>query len=388
MPASTYRQAGWAVTRAAPKAMEKPTMRDSAMKHAYAIVLAGGSGTRFWPLSRRRRPKQLLTLLGKKTLLEETVTRLGGVIPPDRIYVYTSELLKNACARCLRGIPRSHVIAEPAARSTAPTIGLAAHEILRRDPDGIMVVLPADHVIRKAAKFRGTLRAACRWASDEGRSVTVGLKPTRAETGYGYIRKGQLAGTAGGEAIFAVDRFTEKPPLESALEYFASGQYLWNGGMFIWRAATLLRNLERAKPEMARGLAKIAAAGGVRAAGAMRRIFPRLEKISIDYALMESVSNCFVIEADIGWSDVGSWEVVHKLQSMDQDGNVRPRASLSLDSHGNMIVAQGKTVVTVGVRDLVIVDTEDALLVADLRRSQDIGKAVQELERQGRKDLL
>ncbi len=363
-------------------------MRDSAMKHAYAIIMAGGSGTRFWPLSRRRRPKQLLTLLGQKTLLEETVARLRGAIPPDRIYVYTSEILKNACARCLRDIPRSHLIAEPAARNTAPTIGLAAHEILGRDPEGIMVVLPADHVIRKGPQFRRVLRAACQWASEKGRSVTIGLKPTRPESGYGYIRTGQPAGTAEGEAIVAVERFTEKPPLEAALEYFASGQYLWNGGMFIWRASTLLRNLERAKPELARGLAKIAAAGGVRSARTLRRIFPRLEKVSIDYAVMESVSNCFVIEADIGWSDVGSWEVVHKLQSMDQHGNVRPRTSVSIDSQGNMVVAPDKTVVTLGVRNLVIVDTKDALLVADLGRSQDVGKAVQELERQGRKDLL
>ena len=363
-------------------------MRSPKFRHAYAIILAGGSGTRFWPLSRRHRPKQILTLLSKMTLLEETVARIRGVIPPDRIYVYTSEILKGACARCLPEIPRSHIVAEPAARNTAPTIGLAAHEILRRDSDGIMVVLPSDHVIHKSAKFRRVLAAACRWASEEGRSVTIGLKLTRPETGYGYIKKGQLAGSAGTENIFRVDQFTEKPPIESALEYFASGQYLWNGGMFIWRASTVLRSLERAKPEMARGLAKIASARGVRAARSLARIFPRLEKVSIDYAVMESLADCYVIEADIGWSDVGSWEVVHKLQIKDRDGNVRPRTSLSLDSQGNMIVAPRKTVVTLGVRDLVIVDTVDALLVADIKRSQEVGKAVQELERQGRKDLL
>lgn len=364
------------------------TMRDTPIRHAYAVILAGGSGTRFWPLSRRRRPKQLLTLLGKKTLLEETVDRLRGLLPPDRIYVYTNELLKSACARCLRAIPRSQIIAEPAPRNTAPTIGLAAHEILRRDPQGIMIILPADHVIQKGARFRRVLHAACQWASVESRSVTIGLKPTRPDTGYGYIQKGRRAATRNGQAIFAVDHFTEKPPLETARKYVASGRYLWNGGMFIWRAATLLKNLKRARPDMARGLERIAAAGGVRAPRTLGRIFPRLERVSIDYAVMESISNCYVIETDVGWSDVGSWEVVHSLARKDSERNVRPQDSLSLDSQGNMILASGKTVVTVGVQNLVIVDTEDALLVADLGRSQDIGKAVQELEKRGRLDLL
>jgi mannose-1-phosphate guanylyltransferase len=363
-------------------------MRASAFKHAYAVIMAGGSGTRFWPLSRRQRPKQLLTLLSERTLLEETVERIRPVIPPGRIFVYANELLKAACARCLRGIPRSQIIGEPAARNTAPTIGLAAHEILRRDPDGIMVVLPADHVIRKAAKFRRVLRAACTWASAEGRSVIIGLKPTRPDTGYGYIEKGVRAGGCGGETIFEVERFTEKPPLKTAREYVSSGHYFWNGGMFIWRASTLLQNLALAKPEMAHDLVRIAEAGGVRATRVLRRIFPRLEKISIDYAVMEKISNCFVVEADIGWSDVGSWAVVHELQPKDQDGNVRPARSLSLDSSGNMIIAPGKFVVTVGVKNMVIVETEDALLIAPIDRSQDVGKAVQELERRGRKHLL
>lgn len=363
-------------------------MRDSVLEHAYAVIMAGGSGTRFWPLSRRRRPKQLLTLVSQKTLLEETVDRLRGLLPPDRIYIYTSELLKSACARRLPTISRAQIIGEPAARNTAPSIGLAAHEILRRDPDGIMIVLSADHVIRKAAKFRRVLRAGCRCASVEGRSVTIGLKPDRPETGYGYIQKAQRFRKAAAVEIFSVNRFTEKPPLETARRYVASGRYLWNGGMFIWRASTLLRNLERAKPDMARSLARLAAAGGVRARRALRSIFPRLERVSIDFAIMESIPDCYVIEADLGWSDVGSWAVVHDLAPKDSEGNARPRSSLSLDSQGNMIVAPAKTVVTVGVRDLVIVDTKDALLVADLRRSQDIGRAVVELEKRGRKDLL
>ncbi len=363
-------------------------MAGAAVKHTYAVIMAGGSGTRFWPLSRRRRPKQLLTLLSQKTLLQETVDRLHGLLPPERIFVYTNDLLRPACARALKNIPRSQIIAEPAARNTAPAIGLAAHEILRRDPDGIMVVLSADHIIRKPATFRRVLRVGCEWAAIPDRSITIGLKPENPHTGYGYIQKGARAGAASGVEVFALQRFTEKPPLETAREYVASGEYLWNSGMFIWRAATVIDNLERSKPEMARDLARIAAAGGVRAPRVLRRIFPRLEKISIDYAVMENISDCFVIEADLGWSDVGSWAVVHELSPKDPEGNARPKSSLSLDSGGNMIVSPKKTVVTVGVQNLVIVDTEDALLVADLARSQDIGKAVQELEKRGRKDLL
>jgi mannose-1-phosphate guanylyltransferase len=363
-------------------------MAVSAVRHAYAVIMAGGSGTRFWPLSRRRRPKQLLTLLSRKTLLEETVDRLRGLLPPERIFVYTNDLLKSACARALVNIPRSQIIAEPAARNTAPSIGLAAHEILRRDPDGIMIVLSADHIIRKPAAFRQTVRVACKWAATPGRSVTIGLRPESPHTGYGYIQKGPLAGNAGGVNVYALQRFTEKPPLETAREYVASGEFLWNSGMFIWRATTVIENLERSKPEMARGLAQIAAAGGVRSPRALRRIFPRLEKVSIDYAVMENITDCFVIEADLGWSDVGSWAVVHELSPKDAQGNARPASALCLDSRGNMIVSPRKTVVTVGVENLVVVETDDALLVADIQRSQDIGKAVQELEERGRKDLL
>jgi mannose-1-phosphate guanylyltransferase len=362
--------------------------RNRDFAHAYAVIMAGGSGTRFWPLSRRRRPKQLLKLLGKKTLLEETVERIRGVIPPERIYVFTNELLKSQCARCLRDIPRPQIVAEPAARNTAPTIGLAAHEIVRRDPEGIMVVLPADHVIQMPARFRRVLRAACRCAAQEERSVILGLKPTRPDTGYGYIQKGAAFGRIRGERAYAVDRFTEKPSLPQAKRYLRSGEFLWNGGMFIWRATTLLKNLQRNKPQMARALAKIAAAGGVKATRTMARIFPKLEKISIDYAVMEKITNCYVLEADIGWSDVGSWAVVHELHPKDGEGNVRPPAGLTLDSRGNMIVSPRKFVVTVGVENMVVVETDDALLIAPLHRSQDIGKAVQELDRRGLEKLL
>jgi mannose-1-phosphate guanylyltransferase len=362
--------------------------RDATFRRAYAVIMAGGSGTRFWPLSRRKRPKQLLQLLGPKTLLEQTVARLTGTIPPSRIFVFTNELLRREVIRRLPAIPRHQIVAEPAARNTAPTIGLAAHEILRRDPEGLMVVLPSDHVITKPAEFRRVLWAACRWGSVEGRSLTIGLEPTRPDTGYGYVRKGPRVARLAGQGIFQVEKFTEKPPLAKARRYVASGRYLWNGGMFIWRASTLLENLERCQPRMARGLARIAAAGGVRASAVLRREFPRLEKISIDYAVMEKISQVFVVAADIGWSDVGSWDVLYALQKTGAGSNVVHGESVDIDSRGNIIVSSGRMVVSVGVRDMVIVETPDAVLVCSRQRSQDVGRAVQELERRGLLKLL
>ena len=364
------------------------TPRDSALRHAYAVIMAGGSGTRFWPLSRRERPKQLLTLFGKGTLLEQTVERIRGLIPAERTYVLTNELLRDKVRRSFPGIPPDQVVAEPAARNTAPTIGLAAHEILRRDPDGLMVILPSDHVIRKPGVFRRCLRAACLFGSAERRSVILGLKPTEPHTGYGYVRLGAKANRLNGQDVFQVMRFTEKPSTTTARRYVASGRYLWNGGMFVWRASTVLRNLEKYQPEMACGLADITAAGGIHSQETLRRLYPRLQKISVDFALMEKISGVYAVAADIGWSDVGSWSVAYGLNPKDAHGNVRPRHALCLDSQGNMIVSPRKFVVTVGVQRLIIVETDDALLVCARERSQDVGKAVQELDAQGHEELL
>jgi mannose-1-phosphate guanylyltransferase len=362
--------------------------RKSVFAHAYAVVMAGGSGTRFWPLSRRKHPKQLLELFGRGTLLEQTVERLRPCIPPERIYIYTNELVWREVCRRLPQIPRAQIVAEPASRNTAPTLGVAAHEILRRDPQGLMMVLPADHVITKPAEFLRVLRAGCETADEEGRSVVIGLKPTHSETGFGYVRLGAREARVTGQEIYRVEKFTEKPPLKVARRYVASGRYLWNGGMFIWRAATLLGNFAKFQSQMADQLARLAEAGGVRSTKAFRRLFPRLEKISIDYAIMEKIADIHAVAADIGWNDVGSWSVVYDLTAKDHEANVRPERSLCLDSRGNMIVAKRTYVVTVGVQNLVIVETDDALLICPRDRSQDVGKAVQALEKTGLKKLL
>ena len=362
--------------------------RESTLAHAYTVIMAGGSGTRFWPLSRRKHPKQLLELFGRGTLLEQTVGRLLSLIPADRTYVYTNELIRREVCRRLPQIPHAQIVAEPASRNTAPTLGVAAHEIARRDPHGVMVVLPADHTIAKSAEFLRVLRAGCRVAQGDGKTVVIGLKPTRPDTGFGYVRVGAREARVNGQDIYPVEKFTEKPALAVARRYVASGRYFWNGGMFIWRASTLLENFARYQPIMADQLARLAAAGGIRSATAFRRLFPRFEKISIDYAIMEKISNIHAVAADIGWNDVGSWAVVYDLSATDAEANVRPQRSLCLDSRGNMIVADKKFVVTVGVHDLVIVQTDDALMVCPRDRSQDVGKAVQALEKAGLRELL
>ena len=362
--------------------------RGSLYDHVYVVIMAGGSGTRFWPLSRRKKPKQLLGLFGGATLLEQTVDRVKGIVPADRIYIFANSMVRAQMVRLLPSIPERQIVAEPAQRNTAPTVGLAANEIFSRDPEGIMVILPADHVIQKRGAFREALRAGCRWASTEGRSVVLGIQPTRPETGYGYIRLGGLAKNAGREQIYCVENFTEKPGLAAAGKYVASKRYLWNAGMFIWRASTLLANLRKFQPAMAAGLDQIAAAGGIDNSRTLKRLFPQLEKISIDYALMEKIDNVSAVAADIGWSDVGSWSVAYDLSSKDADGNVRTENSICLDSKGNMLVGGTKHFVTIGVKNLVIVDTGDALLVCARGQSQKVGKAVQELERRGKKNLL
>jgi mannose-1-phosphate guanylyltransferase len=362
--------------------------RGSLYDHVYVVIMAGGSGTRFWPLSRRKTPKQLLDLFGGTTLLEQTVERVRGIAPPERIYIFTNSLVRGQMVRLLPSIPERQIVAEPAQRNTAPTIGLAANEILRRDPEGIMAILPADQVIRKPGAFRNALKAGCRWAAAEGRSLVLGIQPTRAETGYGYIRLGKLAKNEGRDKIFRVETFAEKPTLPVARRYVASKRYLWNAGMFIWRASTLLANLQQFQPQMATGLDQIATAGGIDNLRVLNQLFPKLEKISIDYALMEKIDNVSAVAADIGWNDVGSWAVAYDLHPKDRDGNVRPENSLCLESKGNMLVGGRKFLVTIGVEDLVIVETDDALLVCAREQSQKVGKAVQELERRGRKNLL
>jgi mannose-1-phosphate guanylyltransferase len=364
----------------APKVGKLPAR--AVWQHVFVVILAGGSGTRFWPLSRRVRPKQLLEFLGGPSLLVQTVQRIHGLVSLERIVVLTNTRIRASVQRELAGFPGVQIVAEPASRNTAPAIGLAAFEIARRDPDAVMMVLPSDQLVTKPGMFRRAAAAACRLAQKESASVVIGITPSRPETGYGYIRLGPLQTRRSGWAVYRVLQFTEKPAAAVAKRYVRSGRYLWNAGMFIWRASTVISNLERFQPAMAATLRRIADAGGIQAPSVLNRLYPRLENISIDYALMEKIPAIHAVAADLGWSDVGSWAALYDLSRKDPEGNARPGPGLCIDAHSNMVYAPEKFVALVGVEDLVVVETSDALLVCSRHRSQDVGKVARQLERQ------
>jgi mannose-1-phosphate guanylyltransferase len=365
--------------------MKRATHRE--LLPSCAVLLAGGRGTRFWPRSRMRTPKQLLNIAGHETMLRETVARLEALIPLRNIWAVTNAEQAAAVRRELRGVPASHILAEPVGRNTAAAIGLAAIHLVREHGDALMAVLPSDSYVADAARYRRLVRAALELARQPGRLVVLGIPPTRPETGYGYIEMGELSARPRGAAAFAVRRFAEKPALPLARKYVASRKYLWNAGMFFWRASTFLENLERFLPATHAALGELAKSIGTRRyASALRRVYPRLENISIDYAVMEPATRIagaprvFVIPAKVGWSDIGSWAAVYELLTKKPGANVSAGPSFALDAEGNYFWSPKKLVAAIGVRDLVVVETPDALLVCSRHRSQDVGKIVKWLE--------
>jgi mannose-1-phosphate guanylyltransferase len=355
--------------------------------HYYGLILAGGRGTRFWPRSRKRHAKQVLNVFGERSLIQGTVDRLAPLIAPERLWVLTSRDLRDAIVSQLPEIPRSQVLAEPAQRNTAPAIGLAAQILSFEDPKAVMGVFPADHLVAKPSAFRKVLRAAFRGAEAD-RLMVVGIQPRWPETGYGYIEFPRDV-AAGSSAAVPVRRFHEKPPLARARRYLASGNFYWNSGMFFWRPGVLLESLRRHLPRTATVLAALPRFGARKFAGALGRVFPLCENISIDFAVMEKAKNVSgIAAADFGWSDVGSWNAVYELLPRDGCGNAVAPESICLDAHNNFVDARGKTVALVGVKDLIVVDTPDALLVADRARAQQVGDVVKALERQKREELL
>lgn len=362
---------------------------------ACAVLLAGGRGTRFWPRSRTRLPKQLLNITGGETMLRETAARLAPLFPPKNLWVVTNIEQAGAVRRELPGVPASHVIAEPLGRNTAAAIGLAAFHLAHQHGDALMAVLPADSYIADVARYRALVRAALELAGTPGNLVVMGIPPSRPETGYGYIERGALAARPRGGTAFAVKRFAEKPELALAKKYVASGRYLWNAGMFFWRVSTFLENLRRYLPETHDALSELAKTIGTgRYAAALRRIYPRLENISVDYAIMEPATlargarNVLVIPAKVGWSDIGSWAAVYELLAPKLHANVSAGPYVALDASGNFFWSPKKLVASVGVRDLVLVDTPDAILLCPRDRAQDVGKIVKWIEEQKLRRLL
>jgi mannose-1-phosphate guanylyltransferase len=367
---------------------------------AHAVILAGGRGTRFWPRSRTRSPKQLLNIVGGDTMLEQTAARLAPLFPASRQWVVTNSEQAAAVREQLPRIPASHILAEPIGRNTAAAIGLAAahllHAGLGSENDALMAVLPADHYIAKPARYLRIVRAALRVAHAAGSLVVLGIPPSRPETGYGYIERGRgNAIDAGGAPVFSVRRFTEKPKLALARKYVSSGRYFWNAGMFFWRLSTFLGNLEKFLPKTHDSLMRLAGEIGTpRYAPTLARIYPKLENISVDYAILEPATSrsaapsVFVLPAEVGWSDIGSWAAVYELLACKSGENVSAGPHVALDAQGNFLWSPKKFVAAIGVRDLVVVETEDALLICPRDRAQDVGKIVKWLEAEKLSRLL
>jgi len=364
----------------------------------HAVILAGGRGTRFWPRSRMRTPKQLLNIVGKDTMLQQTVARLRPLIRPDRIWTVTNAEQAAAVRKQVPVAARKRVLTEPVGRNTAAAIALAAIHIRHAaGGDALMAVLPADHYIELDKEYREIVSAALDVARHPGRMVVLGIPPTRPETGFGYVERMSEAIGTKGLPVFPVLRFAEKPELKLAQEYVATGNYHWNAGMFFWRVSTFLENLKQFLPKTHAALEKLSASIGTRSyERKLRAIYPKLENISVDYAVLEPATQAegaprvFVIPAEVGWSDIGSWGAVHGLlvDKRSADGNVFVSPGYALDARGNLISSPGKYAVVVGVHDLIVVDTPDALLICPRDRAQDVGKIVKWLEEQKLKKLL
>ena len=366
----------------------------------HAVILAGGRGTRFWPRSRTRTPKQLLNIVGDQTMLEQTVERLLPLIPAERIWTVTNAEQAAAVRKQLPAAARKRVLIEPVGVNTAAAIGLAAiHVRYAARGDALMAVLPSDHFIADPEKYHRIVRAALEVAREPGRMVVLGIPPTRPDTGFGYIEQipegedGALHEL--GFPVFPVRRFTEKPKLELAQQYLASGNYHWNAGMFFWRVSTFLDNLRKFLPQTHGALETLEETIGKKAyKRRLRAIYPKMQNISVDYAILEPATRhqtdpcVFVIPAEVGWSDIGSWAAVYELLAKQSGDNVFSGEGHAIDANGNFLYSPKKFVAALGVKDLVVVDTPDALLVVPRDRAQDVAKLVKWLEQNKHARLL
>ena len=354
----------------------------------YGLILAGGRGTRFWPRSRKRNAKQVLNIgVGASTLIQDTVARLAPLIPPERIWILTNEFVRDEIVRQVPAVPPHQIVAEPAQRNTAPAIGLAAHILESIDPDAIFGVFPSDHVIGNPKRFLTLVRAAFR-AAEKDMIAVLGIAPRWLETGYGYVEFPKGTGEGKLEAV-PVKRFREKPELKEAKKFLRAGHFYWNAGMFFWKAATILDGLRLHLPKTATLLSSLPPFAHEDFAARVATVFPLCENISIDYAVLQRADNVVGIACDdFGWNDVGSWHAVYELLARDTDRNASRSELLSANSTGNYVDCGGKFVALLGVKDLIVVDTPDALLVADRGLAQQVGEIVKMLEAQRRDDLL
>ncbi len=346
----------------------------------FAVIMAGGSGTRFWPASRKKLPKQFLAVGGKRSLIAETAARLGTLVPPERRLVVAGQEHVALVRKALRNLPPENVLAEPVARNTAPCVAWAALEVEKRSPGAVHAVFPADHVIGPARTFRKTLQAAAEEARTSGALVTFGIRPTFPATGYGYIEQKQAVSKHGSLDVYAVARFVEKPDRARAEQFLAAGRFLWNSGMFVWTTTAILSEMRRSVPELMRALEK------ARDNAEIVRLYPTLPSVSVDVAVLEKALSVRVIPADFNWSDVGAWPALPETLPLDAAHNCIAGGATLLVEDATRCIAygrRGELIALLGVEDVIVVRAGNALLVAKKDRAQDVKKIVTRLEKEG-----
>ena len=354
---------------------------------ATALIMAGGRGERFWPRSRQALPKQFLSLTDDgKTMIQLTVERISALVDLEDVYIATNEAYRELVLAQLPGLPEQNILCEPVGRNTAPCIGLGAMHISRKYEDALMMVLPSDHLVRSTPTFVRTICQGLEIAETSPNLVTIGITPNYPETGYGYIRYNP--DETNGHA-FAVDRFVEKPCLEKAQEYLRSGDYLWNSGMFLWRVSSILDNIKTHMPDLYDGLQAIGAAIGTpNETRGLKEVFPTLPSESIDYGIMEKASHIFILPGNFGWDDVGSWLAMGRIRKSDAEGNVLRGNIATVDTNHCIIESSGKLIATVGIEDLIVIDTDDVTLICDKTHAGDIKKILAKLREEGQTQYL
>ena len=355
----------------------------------HAVIMAGGSGTRFWPASRRHLPKQLLTIATEIPLLRMTFERLGDLVPVDRVWVVTTAETAEATRNVLPELPAENTLSEPMGRNTAACAGLAACATQKVDPEAVCIVLPADHVIGEEARFREAMAAGAEFVNREGGLLTFGVRPTRPETGYGYLELGPEHSHEGEWSVHRLQRFVEKPDVDHARAYLESGGHLWNAGIFAWRATTLLDEIRRQIPDLARGLDRIGEALGTDESDAvLSQVYPSLPATSLDFGIMEGAERLWTVPVDFPWSDVGSWSALAEALAPDAKGNTIRGRVQAIDAGGNVLVSTGPVISVVGVDDIVVVATPDAVLVVPKDQAQRVKEVVEGLHDRGWDDVL